>query len=148
RVTSPRHLGIRGHSNGGLLVGVALNQKPQLFRAALLENPVLDLLDAEAINNGVKVRASLRPEAMAEYGSPNIPAERDFLESTSPYQNLMKAEGFPKPLIVTSTTDAGVPPSMARKYAARLEMLRMPFWFYESPEGGHGAWVTTEQHAR
>jgi len=144
-ITSPRHLGIRGHSQGGLLVGVALNERPELFSAAVIENPVLDLIDAFVILNGVPVR--IADNRAREHGSLEIEDERAFIEKTSPLQNLRKNPKFPMPFIATSTTDQGVPPTMARKYAYKLGLLQIPYLFLESPEGGHDAWSTPKQHA-
>lgn len=148
KITAPRHVGIRGHSYGGLLVGVVLNERPDLFHAAVLENPVLDLIGAEELRNGVRVRSAQDALYKAEIGSLEVPEERVFMEQTSPYQNLEAREAFPIPFISTSTTDVYVSPGMARKYAARLASMSMPFFFYENPEGGHAAWSTPPQRAR
>jgi prolyl oligopeptidase len=62
-----------------------------------------------------------------------------FLQRTSPVQNLERRADFPMPLIITASNDQNVFPAQARRYAAKLERLRLPFYFYEAPEGGHGA---------
>jgi prolyl oligopeptidase len=140
KITSPRRLGATGFSNGGGLMGVMFNRHPELFRAIVTENGVMDWIRTDLQNNTAFVEG--------ERGSPRIPSERAFLDKVSPYQNLRKRAGAPAPLIVTSTTDDNVFPAMPRKYAARLEALGMPYYFYEAREGGHAQFVTPEQQAR
>lgn len=139
KVTSPPHLGIEGMSAGGLLMGVMITQRPDLFNAAVIEVPILDLLNDNLLGG--------RERFAAELGSLNIPEERAFLEQTSPYQNLKKREDFLVPFLVTSTTDEKAHPAFARKFAAKMESLGMPFLFYESADGGHNIWSTPQQQA-
>jgi prolyl oligopeptidase len=140
KITSPRRLGIEGMSNGGLLVGVMLTQRPELFRAAVAKVPVLDLLRSDLLSGGAY--------AANEYGSPEIPEERAFLERTSPYQNLRSRPDFPVPLLLTATNDDNVHPAYARKYAAKLQDLGMQVFYYESEEGGHGIGLTPADRAQ
>ena len=140
KVTSPRRLGIEGMSNGGLLVGVMLSQRPDLFRAAVAKVPLLDLLRRDLFRGG--------DYASTEYGSLDVPEERAFLEKISPYQNLGARTDFPVPLLLTSTNDDNVHPAHARKYAAKMQELGMPFYFYEAIEGGHSASITPEGRAQ
>lgn len=72
------------------------------------------------------------------YGSPDVPEERAWLERLSPYHNLMKRPDLPMPLFVNSTKDDRVHPGHARKFAAKMESLGMPFFYYENT-GGHFA---------
>jgi len=139
RITSPRYLGVDGHSNGGGLVGVMLTKRPELFNAAVAANGVLDMIRTDL--------QSHTSEIEKERGSPRIPEERAFLERYSPYQNLRKGLDMPVPLLVTATTDEIVSPAMTRKFAATMEELELPFLFYESPEGGHAMAVTLDQLA-
>lgn len=132
-VTSSRHLGIRGHSNGGLLVGATLNLRPDLFNAAVIEHPVLDL------------HLHTRDLDSDEYGAWSSPEERTYLEAQSPLQNLRKRHPFPAPLIKTATDD-DVLPSQARKYAAKLAAFGMPFYYFETAGGRH-ALADTPQDA-
>jgi prolyl oligopeptidase len=134
KITSPRRLGIEGMSNGGLLVGVMLNQRPELFHAAVAMVPALDLLRLDLLRGGA--------HATQEFGSLEIPQERAFLERTSPYQNLRARPDSPVPLLMTATNDDNVHPAHARKYAARMQELGMQVFYYESEEGGHGASLT------
>jgi prolyl oligopeptidase len=83
-----------------------------------------------------------------EYGSPHVPAERAWLEHMSPYQNLRKRSNFPTPFFVTSTKDDRVHPGHARKYAARMEELGMPFFYYENIDGGHSAAANLNETGR
>jgi prolyl oligopeptidase len=132
-VTSPRHLGIRGHSNGGLLVGATLNLRPDLFHAAVIEHPVLDL------------HLHTRDLDTDEYGAWSSPEERAYLEAQSPLQNLRKRLPFPAPLIKTATDD-DVLPSQARKYASQLGSFGLPFYYFETA-GGHHSLADTPQDA-
>jgi len=138
-VTSPRHLGIVGGSNGGLLMGVEMIQHPDLFGAVDLQVPLLDMLRYEQIAAG--------SSWVGEYGSVANPEERAFLASISPYQNLKPGVRYPEPLIWSTTKDDRVGPQHARKFAARLEAMGAPYLFYEVVEGGHGSGATLEQRA-
>ncbi|HTY93403.1 MAG TPA: prolyl oligopeptidase family serine peptidase [Steroidobacteraceae bacterium] len=140
RITSTRRLGIEGGSNGGLLMGVMLTQRPELFRAAILQVPLLDMLRYDKLLAGASW--------VDEYGSPQVPQERAWLEKMSPYQNLHFRKDYPLVFILTSTKDDRVHPGHARKYAARLEALRMPFLYYENIEGGHSAAADLRERAR
>ena len=131
KVTTPRHLGIEGGSNGGLLVGVELTQHPELWNAVDIEVPLLDMLRFEKIQAGASW--------VGEYGSVSNPDERAFLASISPYNNLKPGVAYPKPFIWTTTKDDRVGPQHARKFAAKLAAMGIPYLFYEVIEGGHGA---------
>lgn len=131
KLTSPRHLGIMGGSNGGLLMGVMLTQRPELFNAVVVQVPLLDMLRFHKLLAGASW--------VGEYGSPDVPEERAWLEKLTPYQNLHKRSDFPEPFFVTSTKDDRVHPGHARKYAAKMEGLGMPFLYYENTDGGHAA---------
>jgi prolyl oligopeptidase len=140
RITSPRHLGIMGGSNGGLLMGVMLNQHPEMINAAVVQVPLLDMLRYDQLLAGASW--------VDEYGSPNVPEERAFLEQISPYQNLRAREDFPLPFVVTSTKDDRVHPGHARKYVARMIELGMPVLYYENIDGGHAAAANLNEAAR
>ncbi|MGD9815696.1 MAG: prolyl oligopeptidase family protein [Hyphomonadaceae bacterium] len=140
RITSPRRLGIMGGSNGGLLMGVMLNQHPEMVNAAVVQVPLLDMLRYDQLLAGASW--------VDEYGSPSNPEERAFLESISPYQNLRRRDDFPIPFVVTSTKDDRVHPGHARKYVARLIELGMPVLYYENIDGGHAAAANLNEAAR
>jgi prolyl oligopeptidase len=136
RITSPEHLGIMGRSNGGLLVGAVLTQRPDLFGAVACLNPVLDLSKAHEL-----------PDAGAEFGDPRDPRDWAYLERLSPYHNLSRHAPYPKVLFMTSRTDDRVGPGHARRMAARMEDLGHAVYFYESETGGHLGIGSLEQQA-
>ena len=84
KITSPRRLGVMGGSQGGLLVGTAITQRPDLFNAAIVQVPLFDMLRYHLIGNG--------QSWAAEYGDPTKPEERAWVEAYSPYQKLSKAQ--------------------------------------------------------
>ena len=139
KITSPPHLGIKGGSNGGLLMGVEFTQHPELWNAVDIEVPLLDMLRFEQLQAGASW--------VGEYGSVSIPDERAFLASISPYNNLRPGVKYPQPLVWTTTKDDRVGPQQARKFAAKLAMLNDPYFFYEVIEGGHGAGANIQEGA-
>jgi len=139
KVTSPQHLGIEGGSNGGLLVGVAFTQHPELYNAVLCEVPLLDMLHYHELPPGASW--------IGEYGDPRIPEERDYIATYSPYQNLKADTEYPKVFFYTSTRDDRVHPGHARKMAARMEAMGHPFFYFERIEGGHAGGANLSQYA-
>jgi prolyl oligopeptidase len=139
KVTSPRRLGIRGGSNGGLLMGVEFTQHPELWNAVVIDVPLLDMIRISKIAAGASWEG--------EYGNIADAAVRAFWEKTSPYQNLHKGTDYPEPFIFTTTKDDRVGPQHARKFAARMEELGLPFLYYENTEGGHAAGANLKQQA-
>lgn len=130
KITTPRRLGIQGGSNGGLLMGVEFTQHPEMYDAVDIQVPLLDMLRYEKIEAGASW--------VGEYGSVSVPAERAFLAKISPYNNLRAGTAYPEPLIWTTTKDDRVGPEHARKFAAMLKAMGVPYLFYEVTEGGHG----------
>ena len=139
KVTSPPHLGIKGGSNGGLLMGVALTQRPDLFNAIVCEVPLMDMSRFHLLLAGASW--------VAEYGSPDVPAERDYLLGYSPYQNVKESQTYPEIFIMTSTEDDRVHPGHARKMAAKLKSMGKPYLYFENTEGGHGRTADLNQAA-
>ncbi len=139
-ITSPRHLGIEGGSNGGLLVGTAFTQRPDLFNAVICSVPLLDMKRYNKLLAGASW--------MGEYGNPDLPEEWAYISKYSPYQNLAAGKKYPRVLFTTTTRDDRVHPGHARKMAAKMEALGYPFYYFENTEGGHGAGVTNEQRAK
>ena len=139
KITSPRRLGIMGGSNGGLLMGVEMTQHPDLWNAVDIQVPLLDMLRYEQIDAGASW--------VGEYGSVSVPAERAFLASISPYQNLRAGVKYPEALIWTTTKDDRVGPQHARKFAAKMSAMGLPYFFYEVIEGGHGAGANLAEKA-
>jgi prolyl oligopeptidase len=140
RITTPRRLGIMGGSNGGLLVGVALTQRPELFNAAVVQVPLLDMKRYSHLLAGASW--------MAEYGNPDVPAEWAYISRYSPYHNVRPNQRYPRALFYTTTRDDRVHPGHARKMAALMESMGYPVYYFENTEGGHGSGVTSEQRAR
>ena len=136
-ITSSRRLGIQGGSNGGLLMGVQFTQHPELWNAVDIQVPLLDMLRFEKIQAGASW--------VGEYGSASNPDERAFLASISPYNNLKPGVKYPTPLIWTTTKDDRVGPQHARKFAARMGEMGLPYYFFEVIEGGHGSGANIEQ---
>jgi prolyl oligopeptidase len=139
KITSPRRLGIEGGSNGGLLMGVEFEQHPELWRAVVIQVPLLDMMRFEEIGAGASW--------VGEYGSVANPKERAFLASISPYQNLKSGVAYPEPFFVTSTKDDRVTPSHARKMAARMQAMGLPFLYFENTNGGHAAAANLQERA-
>lgn len=139
KITSTRHLGIIGGSNGGLLMGVQMTQHPDLYNAIVIQVPLLDMLRFEHIAAGASW--------VGEYGSVSVPAERAFLEKISPYNQLKPDVKYPVPFIFTTTADDRVGPQHARKFAAKMEEFHEPFLYDEITEGGHGAGADLQQEA-
>jgi len=139
-IASPQHLGIRGGSNGGLLMGVALTQHPDLYNAVLIQNPLLDMKRYNHLLAGASW--------MAEFGDPDKPEEWAYISRYSPYQNIKAGTTYPTVMFTTTTRDDRVHPGHARKMAAKMESLGIPFYYFENTEGGHGAGVTNTQVAK
>ena len=151
KITSPRRLGIQGGSNGGLLMGVMLTQRPELFRAAVVQVPLLDMLgyaDANMLAGASWVDEYGDPR-LGPDGKPTHPDEYAYLARLSPYRNMNPAAvASAMPFFVTSTKDDRVHPGHARKMAARLEAAGAPFYYYENIDGGHSAAANQQEVAR
>jgi len=138
-VTSPKKLGIIGRSNGGLLMGAMLTQRPELYNAIDIGVPLFDMKRYNKLLAGASW--------MGEYGNPDIPEEWEYISKYSPYQNLSTDQPYPKVLFYTSTKDDRVHPGHARKAAARLAEYGYDFYYYENIEGGHGGTANQDQLA-
>jgi prolyl oligopeptidase len=138
-VTSAKHLGAEGGSNGGLLMGNMLTLYPDLFGAIACEVPLLDMKRYSHLSAGASW--------MAEYGNPDT-SDWNFIKTFSPYQNVKKDGHYPPVLFFTTTSDDRVGPVQARKMAAKMEAQgHKDVWFYENLEGGHGAGADNKQAA-
>lgn len=140
KITSPRRLGIMGGSNGGLLMGVQLTQRPELWNAVVIQVPLLDMLRYHKLLAGASW--------MGEYGDPDDPVEGAFLRKISPYHNLQAGVKYPEPFFVTSSKDDRVHPGHARKMAAKMESMNLPFLYYENIDGGHAAAANQRERAK
>ncbi|HEY4129025.1 MAG TPA: prolyl oligopeptidase family serine peptidase, partial [Gemmatimonadaceae bacterium] len=115
-------------------------QHPELWNAVDIQVPLLDMLRYEQIEAGTSW--------VGEYGSVSVPAERAFLASISPYNNLKAGVNYPEPLIWTTTKDDRVGPEHARKFAAKMASMNLPYMFYEVTEGGHGSGANLKEQAK
>ena len=138
-LTTPKQLGILGGSNGGLLVSTLMVQRPELFGAVVCQVPLIDMIAYTHIGAGASW--------VGEYGDPAIPAERDYILTYSPYQNVKKGVKYPPVFFVTATSDDRVTPVHARKMAARMMEQGHEVWFYENTDGGHSAAADHRQAA-
>ncbi|MEH6698636.1 MAG: prolyl oligopeptidase family serine peptidase [Brevundimonas sp.] len=128
-ITSPRHLGIYGRSNGGVLTSVSITQRPELFNAAVIESPLIDMLRYHELPAGASW--------IGEYGDPRIPEEAAWIAEYSAYQRLSPEVDYPRVYITTNTRDDRVHPGHARKFAARLEAQGHDHLYFEDTAGGH-----------
>jgi prolyl oligopeptidase len=138
KITTPKHLGIQGGSNGGLLMGNMTVMYPQLFGAVVCQVPLLDMKRYHKLLAGASW--------MAEYGNPDTD-DWSFLKAYSPYQNVRKDVRYPPVLFTTSTRDDRVHPGHARKMMARMQDQGHDVTYYENIEGGHGGAANNAQSA-
>ncbi len=137
-VTSPQHLGIRGGSNGGLLVGNVFVQRPALFNAVVCQVPLLDMKRYNKLLAGASW--------MGEYGNPDTD-DWAFLQNYSPYHRVEAEAKYPKVFFTTSTRDDRVHPAHARKMVAKMTELGHEVLYYENMEGGHAGAANLKQRA-
>jgi prolyl oligopeptidase len=138
-ITTPERMGFYGWSNGGLLAGVAMTQRPDIWNAVVIGAPLLDMKRYNKMLAGASW--------MDEYGNPDVPEDWEFISKYSPYQNVKKEAKYPTPLFITSTRDDRVHPGHARKMAAKMIDMKHPLYYHETIEGGHGASSTNSQEA-
>ena len=134
KIASPARLAIMGGSNGGLLVGAALTQRPGLFRAVVCDVPLLDMVRFH--------RFQLARLWIPEYGDPDKPEELRWLHAYSPYHRVQDGTAYPAVLFRTAEGDTRVDPMHARKMCARLQEAstsRRPVLFWCEKKAGHGA---------
>jgi prolyl oligopeptidase len=139
-ITSAKHLGIEGGSNGGLLMGVMFTQRPDLFNAVVCAVPLLDMLRYHKLLAGASW--------MGEYGNPEDETEGEFLRKMSPYHNVDPQADYPEVFFITSTKDDRVHPAHARKVAKRMEDQGHAFLYYENIDGGHSAAANLKETAK
>ena len=139
KVTRPGKLGIVGGSNGGLLVGVMMTQRPELFGAVVCQAPLLDMRRFSTLLAGASW--------MEEYGDPSLPEQWAYISKYSPYHNVRAGVKYPRVLFTTSTRDDRVHPGHARKMMARMLEQGHDALFYENIEGGHAGAADNSQRA-
>jgi len=131
--TRPARLAIQGGSNGGLLVGAAITQRPDLFGAAVCQVPVADMLRYHLFTVG--------RYWIPEYGSADDAAQFKFLYAYSPLHRVKDGVAYPATLVTTADTDDRVAPGMAKKFAARLQEATAgphPVLIRVETKAGHG----------
>jgi prolyl oligopeptidase len=134
KYTNPSKLAIWGGSNGGLLVGSVMTQRPELFRAVICDHPDLDMV------RYYKFTRNNNPPALLEYGNAADPAQFKFLYAYSPYQHVQPGTKYPAVLITSGDADTRVPPEQARKMAARLQAATrsdLPVMLLYDTKAGH-----------
>jgi prolyl oligopeptidase len=133
KYTSPQHLAVRGGSNGGLLVGAVITQRPDLFRAAVCEVPLLDMIRYPLFGSG--------KTWVPEYGSPGVEAQFKALFAYSPYHHVEPGVKYPALLMCTAANDDRVDPMHARKFVAKMQADNAddyPILLRVETQSGHG----------
>jgi prolyl oligopeptidase len=138
RYTDKDHLAIRGGSNGGLLMGAALTQRPDLFRAVVCQVPLLDMLRYQNFQ--------IAKLWVPEYGSSDDPQQFNWLYAYSPYHHVKAGTEYPAILFMTADTDTRVDPMHAKKMAALMQAQaangqsrERPILLRVDTKAGHGA---------
>ncbi len=132
--TRPERLAVAGGSNGGLLMGAVLTQRPELFRAVVVQVPLLDMLRYH--------RFLIARLWIPEYGSPDDPEAFAWLRAYSPYHHVRPGTAYPAVLLATAESDTRVDPMHARKMTARLQAATCsgrPVLLRLEARAGHGA---------
>lgn len=128
-VSAKGKIAISGRSNGGVLVGAAMTQRPDLYGAVISGSPIKDMWRYDKMLAGASW--------VAEYGDPDVPEDWAFLSKYSPYHNIRKGVTYPPTFLYLSTKDDRVHPGHARKFAARLMENGNRVYYHEYIEGGH-----------
>jgi prolyl oligopeptidase len=138
RYTTPSRLAIQGGSNGGLLVGAALTQRPELFRAVICQVPLLDMLRYQ--------KFQIAKLWIPEYGTAEDAEQFQWLYAYSPYHRVQRGVEYPAVLFMTADTDTRVDPMHAKKMAALLQSeaangcgQERPILLRIESKAGHGA---------
>ena len=128
-ISAPRHTGIMGRSNGGLMTAAVMVRDHGLMNAVVVGGPLIDMLRYDKSGPGASW--------VAEYGDPDIPEQRSYIAGYSPIQNLDPEASYPAPLVITSTYDDRVWPGHARRFAAQMQAMGHDVLYYEDDAGGH-----------
>ncbi|MCX7667087.1 MAG: prolyl oligopeptidase family serine peptidase, partial [Gemmataceae bacterium] len=134
KYTNPSKLAIKGGSNGGLLVGAVMTQRPDLFGVCLPHVGVMDMLRFHKFTAG--------RFWVDDYGSPDNPEDFAALLKYSPYHNLKKGTKYPATMVITADTDDRVVPGHSFKFAAQLQYCQAgeaPVLARIESRAGHGA---------
>jgi prolyl oligopeptidase len=139
RYTNPSELGIQGGSNGGLLMGAVLTQRPDLFRVVVSDSGLYDMLRSETTQNG--------QYNLTEYGSVKDEAQFKALYAYSPYHHVESGMKYPAVLLMVGSNDPRVDPWHSRKFAAALQAAtssNQPILFIAFSNAGHGGIGSSE----
>jgi len=138
KYTDKEHLAIQGGSNGGLLMGAAFTQRPDLYRAVVCQVPLLDMLRYQNFQ--------IAKLWIPEYGSADDPKQFEWLYAYSPYHHVKEGQSYPAILFMTADTDTRVDPMHAKKMAALMQAraangsdAKRPILLRIEPKAGHGA---------
>lgn len=137
KYTSQNKLGITGASNGGLVVGVAMTQRPELFKVAIPKVGVFDMINFEKYTVG--------KYHFDEYGNPSDKTDFEYILSYSPYHNIKENVNYPTTLIITSENDDRAVPMHSYKFAARLQnrvSQKNPIFIKTLDNSGHNGKVS------
>ena len=140
KYTSPEHFAIRGRSNGGLLMGASMTQRPDLFGAIWCGYPLLDMLRYQKFLVG--------RTWTTEYGSAENPADFAYIERYSPYQHVVAGTKYPAIMFFTGDGDTRVSPMNARKMTPLMQTSTgsgRPVLLHYSIKGGHSAGISQTQ---
>ena len=138
--TKPAKLAVEGGSNGGLTVGAVITQRPDLFRAAICQVPLLDMVRFH--------KFLIARYWIPEYGDPDRDADFRWILRYSPYQNVREGVNLPETLVVAGEYDSRVDPLHAKKFVARVQNNPgqvSPFLLYMDFDSGHGTGKTQQQ---
>ncbi len=138
--TNPARLAVVGGSNGGLTVGALITQRPDLFRAAICQVPLLDMVRFH--------KFLIARYWIAEYGDPDQPDDFRWILRYSPYQNIRAGVNLPETLVVAGEYDSRVDPMHAKKFVAAVQNNPgqvSPFLLYMDFDSGHGTGKTNQQ---
>ena len=140
KYTSPQHFAITGRSNGGLLMGASITQRPELFSAVWCGYPLLDMLRYQKFLVG--------SYWITEYGSAENEKQFPYLLKYSPYHNVKAGTAYPAIMFFTGDSDTRVDPLHARKMTALVQAANSgsrPVLLHYSLSGGHSAGVSVDQ---
>ena len=132
-------IAISGRSNGGVLVGAAMTQRPDLYGAVIAGSPLFDMKRYSHLSAGASW--------IDEYGDPDKPEDWAFMSKYSPYQNVRSGVRYPPLFIYLSTKDDRVHPGHARKMAAKLKAGGNRVYYHEYTEGGHSVGADRSEDA-
>lgn len=134
KYTNPKRLAISGRSNGGLLTGTVMVQRPDLMNAAVVGVPLLDMVRFH--------KFLIARYWIPEYGDPEVAGDYEFINKYSPYQNIKEGVNYPTAFVAAGENDTRVDPLHAKKFVARLQNnpgQKNPAMLFVDFDAGHGS---------